>query len=56
MQALSEAFETVLQFLELVQSEGSGSAQDSPWILAAIRAYGRQVTFCSILDVYKHKD
>ncbi len=43
MQALSEAFETILQFLELVHAEGSGASQDSPWLLAAIRAYGRQV-------------
>ena len=40
MQALSEAFETVLQFLELVRAEGLD--QDSPWLLAAIRAVGRQ--------------
>ncbi|KAL0034423.1 hypothetical protein WJX79_001423 [Trebouxia sp. C0005] len=41
MSALSEAFETVLQFLELMQSDASESSQDSPWLLAAIRAYGR---------------
>lgn len=41
MQALSEAFETVLQFLELVHAEGLG--QESPWVLAAVRAVGRQV-------------
>lgn len=41
MQALSEAFETVLQFLELVHAEGLG--QESPWLLAAVRAVGRQV-------------
>lgn len=41
MQALSEAFETVLQFLELVRTEGLD--QDSPWLLAAVRAVGRQV-------------
>ena len=40
MQALSEAFETVLQFLELVRAEGLD--QDSPWLLAAVRAVGRQ--------------
>ena len=40
MQALSEAFETVLQFLELVHAEGLD--QDSPWLLAAVRAVGRQ--------------
>ncbi len=44
MSALSEAFETVLQFLELMQSDASESSQNSPWLLAAIRAYGRQVT------------
>jgi len=44
MSALSEAFETVLQFLELMQSDVSESSQNSPWLLAAIRAYGRQVT------------
>ena len=43
MQALSEAFETVLQFLELVHRERL--SQDSPWVLAAVRAYGRQVEF-----------
>ena len=43
MQALSEAFETVLQFLELVQAEKL--SLESPWVLAAIRAYGRQVTY-----------
>lgn len=42
MAALGEAFETVLQFLELVQAEGSPSIQTGPWLLAAIRAYGRQ--------------
>ncbi|KAL0053068.1 hypothetical protein WJX82_000427 [Trebouxia sp. C0006] len=41
MSALSEAFETVLQFLELMQSDASESSQNSPWLLAAIRAYGR---------------
>ena len=40
MQALSEAFETVLQFLELVRAEGLD--QDSPWLLAAVRGVGRQ--------------
>ena len=43
MQALSEAFETVLQFLELVHTEGLN--QDSPWLLAAVRAVGRQEAF-----------
>ncbi|DBA78950.1 TPA: hypothetical protein ACH3X1_008824 [Trebouxia sp. C0004] len=41
MSALSEAFETVLQFLELMHSDASESSQNSPWLLAAIRAYGR---------------
>lgn len=40
MQALSEAFETVLQFLELVHAEGLD--QDSPWLVAAVRVVGRQ--------------
>lgn len=44
MSALSEAFETVLQFLELMHSDASESSQNSPWLLAAIRVYGRQVT------------
>lgn len=50
MQALSEAFETVLQFLELVHTEGLRS-QDSPWVVAAVRAYGRQVerSVCTIV-------
>ncbi len=49
MSALSEAFETVLQFLELMQSDASEASQNSPWLLAAIRAYGRQVTCLSTL-------
>lgn len=43
MQALSEAFETVLQFLELLHNERLD--QDSPWLLAAVRAVGRQEAF-----------
>lgn len=52
MQALSEAFETVLQFLELVHTEGLD--QDSPWLLAAVRAVGRQVVLSLCMLACSH--
>ena len=43
MHALTDAFETVLQFMELLHEDQGNLSQDSAWLLAAARAYGRQV-------------
>ena len=53
MQALSEAAETLLQYLELVAADSA--AADSPLTLAVIRTYARWATtlcvLCYIIDV-----
>ena len=42
MQGLTEAFETVLQFLELLHADQARLSEVPTWLLAATRAYGRQ--------------
>lgn len=46
MQALSEASEQLLQFLELAAADEAGDGQDNPWLVSIARAYGRY----SLLD------